>query len=208
MRTLGLAFSLVGSMACAGRSARLETVDPHTEIPERRPPAISVDPTTRLPEPAATANARAALLVLSSPHELERVRQTVQQFFRALVHEVPTDLDALLTDQAWLDAAAGRLPARNAFRARFAQLDFSPLRGVMLYREPDLEIYRARDARALAAARSLPDDLRADEVLVRVHLAVSHAGKQRLFADEVTLTLRTVERGFRIARVAEDTPVP
>jgi hypothetical protein len=207
MRTLGLACALLAA-ACAGRGVRLETADPHAEPPPRRPPAIAVDPTTRLPEPAAAANTRAALLVLASPHELELVRQTVHSFFRALVNEIPADLDALLTDQAWLDATSGRLPARNAFRARFAQLDFSPLRGVMLYREPDLEIYRARDARALSAARSLPEDLRADEVFVRVHLAVSHAGKQRLFSDEVALTLRADENGFRVARVAEDTPVP
>ena len=82
------------------------------------------------------------------------VRDTVQRFFRAIVNEVPAELDALLADQAWLDATSGRIPARNGFRARFAQLDYSPLRGVTLYREPELEIYRAREARALASARA------------------------------------------------------
>lgn len=132
----------------------------------------------------------------------------VARFFTALVNEAPGDLDQLLTEQAWLDTTTGRTPARNTLRGRLAQLDFAPLRGVMLYREPELEIYRASDARVLAAARAVPEDLRADEIFVRVHVTVSHAGKVRLFSDQVALTLRAEPSGLRISQIAEDTPVP
>jgi hypothetical protein len=207
MKTWMALWALVG-VACTARAARFETADPHDEPPLRKPPGVAVDPATRLPDIATHGPSRSPLLVLSSPRELSAVHETVQRFFRAVVSEAPSDLDALLSDQAWLDATSGRLPARNAFRSRFAQLDFSGLRGVMLYRESDLEIYRAPDARALSAARALPEDLGPDEVFVRVRIAVSHAGKLRLFSDEMALTLRSEADGFRISRIAENTPVP
>lgn len=207
MRT-PLALLMFVSAACGSRTARFETADVHEKTLQRRPPAIAIDPISELPSPATRGSTEATLVVLSAPRELSAIRETVQRFFRAVVSETPADLDALLADQAWLDASSGRLPARNAFRSRFAQLDFSGLRGVMLYRERDMQVYRASDARALSTARTVPDDLRADEVFVRVPLAVSHAGKLRLFSDEVTLTLRADLGGFLIHRITENTPVP
>lgn len=198
----------LASAGCAAGTPKLETADPHAKPPPRRPPGISVNPAPRLPAPAASGESRATLLVLSSPHALARARETVQRFFQAIVSEAPAELDELLADQAWLDATSGRSPAKNALRTRLAQLDFSGLRGVILYSDRDVEIYRGTDAPALAAARSLPEGLRKDEVFVRVRLAVSHAGKVRLFSDEMAFTLRPDGDGFRILRVAENTPVP
>lgn len=194
--------------ACLSGSPKFPTSDPLIEPAVRRAPGVAVDPALRPPPARPYGEARERLLVLSTPRELARVRQTVQRFFDAVVHETPAELDSLLAEPSFLDAVSGRLPARNGFRARFAQLDFSGLLGVSLYRERDLEIYGARDARRLALARSVPDDLGADEVFVRVRLAIAHAGKSRLFSDEMSLVLRSDETGYKIVRVAENTPVP
>ncbi|HEY8944723.1 MAG TPA: hypothetical protein VIM73_10695 [Polyangiaceae bacterium] len=206
MRALLLLVS--SAFACGPQNARFETADPHATPPPRRPPGVAVDPAARLPAPVPGGTSHSALLVLSSPRGLSAVHETLQRFFEAMVAEAPTELDALLSEQAWLDASSGRVPARNAFRSRFAQLDFTALRGVTLYRDGDLEIYRAPDVRGLAATRSVPEDLKPDEVFVRVRLVVSHSGKLRLFSDEMSLTLRSEASGFRISRISENTPVP
>lgn len=194
--------------ACLSSGAQFETADPHGEVPARRAPGVAVERALRWPPARPAADASEPLVVLATPRELAAVRDTVQRFFQALVSERPAELDALLGEPASLDATSGRLPARNAFRARFAQLDYSGLLGVTLYRERELEIYGARDARLLSVARAVPDDLGADEIFVRVRLAVAHAGKSRLFSDEMALTLRPSARGYLIVRVAENTPVP
>jgi hypothetical protein len=139
---------------------------------------------------------------------LAAARGTVDRFFRALVAESPNELDALLTEQAQLDSSTGRQPARGALRSRFLQLDYTALRGVPLYRESDVEIYRRKDSERLQAERNLPTDLAVDQLFVRVRLSVSHAGKSRVLSDEMGFSLRPERDGYRIVNIREDTPVP
>jgi len=146
--------------------------------------------------------------VLNSPRSDAVARATVARFFRALVSESTETLDALVSEQAFIDSSGNRQPARGALRSRFVQLDYTLLRGVPLYRDVDVELYRYEDAEALRALRSLPSDLAKDQLFVRVRLNVSHAGKTRLLADEMAFALRPDQDDFRIVSIREDAPVP
>lgn len=194
--------------ACSGGAARFPTTDPNEEPPRRRPPGIAVDPVSRLPEAKSRSDARATLVVLAAPRSATLARGIVARYFQALVGEAPEALDALLSEQAFIDTSGNRQPARGALRSRFLQLDYTALRGVPLYRDADLEIYRAEDADALRAARALPADIGKDQLYVRVRLSVAHAGKTRVFANEMGFLLRPEQEEWRIVSIREDTPVP
>jgi hypothetical protein len=198
----------LGAVACAAPAARFATTDPNSEPPPRVPPGVAVDPVSRLPGASPRGSSDTSLLVLAAPRRLAAARGTVDRFFRALIAESASDVDALLSEQAQLDAATGRQPARGALRSRFLSLDYTALRGVPLYRESDVEIYRRKDSESLLAERSLPSDLAADQLFVRVRLSVSHAGKNRLLADEMGFFLRPERDSYRIVSIREDTPVP
>ena len=194
--------------ACAAPAANFETTDPGAERPPRLAPGVAVDPVLRLPDASARGTSDSPVLVLTAPRRLSVARATVDRFFRALVAESPSDVDLLLSEQAQLDSSSGRQPARSALRSRFLQVDFSPLRGVPLYREQDVEVYRRRELESLQTERALPPDLGADQLFVRVRLNVSHAGKNRVLADEMGFFLRPEGDGYRIVSIREDTPVP
>jgi hypothetical protein len=193
---------------CAAPAARFATRDPSEPAAPRRPPGVAVDPVSSLPAPRARGSTSSPLLVLSTPREASAALDAIERFFRGLVAESPEAVDAVLTDQAFLDATSGRQPARGALRSRILQLDYTALRGVPLYGERDVEIYRPEDASELQSSRNLPADMARDQLLVRVHLSVSHAGKNRLFADEMSFFLRPEGEGYRIATIRESTPVP
>lgn len=148
------------------------------------------------------------MLVLATPRSPGAALATVERFFRGLVAESPETIDSVLSDQASLDGSSGKQPARGALRARILQLDYTALRGVPLYRARDVEIFRSEDAAALQATRGLPTDLAADQLLVRVQLSSSHAGKNRLLSDEMSFFLRPEGAGYRIVTIRENTPVP
>lgn len=198
----------VGLGACA-RDARFATTDPNEPMPNsRRAPGVLSDPVSRLPAAQSNAEADDALLVLSAPHSVGLARSTLARFFRALVNESPEGVDAVLTEQASIESTSGKQPARGALRSRFVQLDYGPLRGVPLFRDNDVEVYRFEDAERLRTARALPTELSRGDLLVRVRLSVSYAGKTRVLADHMDFLLRPERTQYRIATIHEDTQVP
>jgi hypothetical protein len=202
---------LVGTllMSCGTRSASFPTSDPNEPAKPRVAPGITVDPVLQLPGATSSSSTATGLAVLSTPRGVSAVQRTIARFFRAMVSEAPEELDAVLSDQAFIDSSAGRQPARGALRSRFAQLDYTVLRDVPLYREQDVEIYRPTDAQALASYRAaLPSELPKDQIFVRVRLAVSYAGKSRVLPDEMGFFLRPDRDQYRIASLREDPPIP
>ena len=130
--------------------------------------------------------------------------ETIEHFFRALVAEAPEAVDAVLAEPSFFDSSAGRQPARGALRSRILQFDYTALRGVPLYREDEIEVFRREDQAALEGARALASELEADQLLLRVHLSVSHAGKTRLLPDQMSFFLRPDGDGYRIVTIRED----
>jgi hypothetical protein len=195
-------------LAGCSASARFPTTDPNAEHRAPRPAGIAIDPVSRLPPAKGQGSSEATLLVLNSPRSAKLARNLVARFFQALVGETPEGFDAMFSDQAFIEASGNRQPARSALRSRILQFDYTALRGVPLYRDADIEIYRYEDAAALRAARALPADLGKDQLFVRVRVNVSHAGKTRLFADEMGFLLRPEQDDYRIVSIREDAPVP
>jgi hypothetical protein len=181
-----------------------------TEFPEtpRRAPGIAVDPLSELPRPTQAAEAEAGLNVLTPPADAGRARGIVRQFFRAAVAENAEDLEPLIAQQAWLESGGTRQPARAFWRTRMSQLDYGTLAGQLIYREAQVETYRAEDATRLGPNRRIPTDIKDDEILVRVPIAVSWTGRTRLFGDEVVFRVRPSGSRYEITEIVEDFRLP
>jgi hypothetical protein len=205
---LGVGAAALALVACAGKSARFPTTDPAAEPPPRRAPGVAVDPETAWPAPSRTADTGEGVTVLTAPRDLDRARALVDDFFLAVTLESGEVLDQVLTHDAYLESSSGRQPARVAWRSRFTQFDYGALRAAPLYRREDLETYRGSDRQALGPSRQLPAQMQPDEVFVRVRLDVTHAAKNRLFADELGFLLRPSGEGYRIANISEDFRAP
>jgi len=117
-------------------------------------------------------------------------------------------MDPLLAPQAFVDTASGRQPARAFWQSRFTVLDYTELRGQQLFREAELETFRAEDVARLPASRRPTLELAADEVAVRVPIRISWAGRARLFGDELLFRLQPAGSRFEIAEISEDFRLP
>jgi len=127
---------------------------------------------------------------------------------RAAVSEASERMELLLAPQAVVETGAGRQPARSFWQSRFAQLDYTELKGQLLFREADIETFRAEDLSRLPPNRRLGLDLGEDEVAIRVPIHVSWAGKTRLFGDELLFRLQPAGARFEIQEINEDFRLP
>ncbi len=175
---------------------------------ERHAPGVTEARSVVLPSPVRVGSSREQLLLLRAPPATEQARETVREFLRAAVNEASDRLELLLADQAYVDTASGRQPARTFWQIRFSQLDYTELRGQLLFRDADLQTFRAEDLARLPANRRMPLELGDDEVAVRVPLRISYAGRTRLFGDELLFRLQPNGPRFEIAEISEDFRLP
>ncbi len=153
-------------------------------------------------------NSRDQWLVLRAPAASGLAREAVRDFLRATVNEALDRMDPLLAPQAFVETASGRQPARSFWQSRFTVLDYTELRGQLLFREADLETFRAEDLARLPAARRPSIELSAEEIAVRVPIRVSWAGRTRLFGDELLFRLQPTGTRYEIAEITEDFRLP
>lgn len=158
--------------------------------------------------PVRQGSTRDQLLTLRAPAGAELARSVVREFLRAAVNETPSRLELLLAPDAFVDTGAGRQPARAFWQTRMAQLDYTELRGQLLFRDSEVQTFRAEDLLRVPAGRRLPLELREDEVAVRVPIRVSWAGRTRLFGDELLFRLQPAAARFEIAEISEDFRLP
>jgi hypothetical protein len=175
---------------------------------ERRAPGVAETRSAELPEPVRAGDSSAQLLLLRAPAAAELARSAVRDFMRATVSEAPERLDALLSAQAVVDTGAGRQPARSYWRSRFSQLDYTELKGQLLFRDSDLQTFRAEDLTRLPSNRRIPLELSDDEIAVRVPIRVSWTGRTRLFGDELLFRLQPAGSTFEIVEINEDFRLP
>ncbi|HTA91153.1 MAG TPA: hypothetical protein VK745_16315 [Polyangiaceae bacterium] len=193
---------------CAARTPQFVTSSSVAADAKRRPPGVAEPRAPVSPEPTRSGDAQDELILLRAPAAPELARQVVRSFLRAAVNETPERLELLLAPQAFIDTSGGRQPARSFWRTRLSQLDYTELKGQLLFRDSDLETFRAEDLARLPAGRRIPLELGVDEVAVRVPIRVSWAGRTRLFGDELVFRLQPAGSRFEIAEISEDFRLP
>jgi hypothetical protein len=196
------------TLSCAARTPLFATNASVDRDARRHPPGVSETHASVLPEPARSGDAPDELVLLRAPAAPELARQVVRSFLRAAVNETPDRLEVLLAPQAFIDTSGGRQPARSFWRARLSQLDYTELKGQLLFRDSDLETFRAEDLARLPTGRRIPLELGEDEIAVRVPIRVSWAGRTRLFGDELVFRLEPAGARFEIAEISEDFRLP
>jgi|SRR6188768_511670 len=200
---LGLCLSCAGAQPAAGTSgASAASVAP------RRAPGVPEQHSEVLPEPSLVGNTRDQWLVLRAPAASGLARETVRDFLRATVNEALERMDPLLAPQATVDTGSGKQPARSFWQSRFSVLDYTELRGQLLFREADLETFRAEDLARLPTGRKFPIELAADEIAVRVPIRLSWTGRARLFGDELLFRLQPTGTRYEIAEISEEFRLP
>src|SRR4051812_426385 len=164
-RLLRLAAALAlagGALGCARTPQFASTAEPAARN-QRRAPGIAPQRSFTPVDPVRQGNTRAEVLSLRAPSGAELARSAVRDFLRAAVTEAPARLELLLAPDAVVDTGAGRQPARSFWQTRLAQLDYTELRGQLLFREGDLETFRAEDLSRMPAGRRPALELRENE---------------------------------------------
>ncbi len=197
----------VACLSCAARPTELASSAGPVRS-ERRAPGVLEVQRVELPDPVRRGDSRTQLLLLRAPAVTARARDTVRAFLRAAVDETPERLELLLSPDAFVDTGAGRQPARAFWQTRMAQLDYTELKGQVLFRDTDVQTFCAEDLLRIPAGRRISLELAPDEVAVRVPIRVSWAGKPRLFGDELLFRLQLTGTRFEIAEISEDFRLP
>ena len=169
---------------------------------------MAVDPQAALPAATPAAATEKGLVVLSSPPDPTRARDTVRRFFNAVAREAADDIDRLVGADAWVETGAQRQPVRGFWRARFAQLDYGELGREVVYRDSELETFRPDDLERMGSGRPSFIETRQGDLVVRAKIRLSWKGRSRLFGDELVFLLRPDGDRFLIAEIAEDFRLP
>jgi hypothetical protein len=200
------AFALCSS--CAHERAPAASVAASEGSAPRRAPGVAELRSEVMPEPVSSGSSRDQWLVLRAPAAGGLAREAVRDFLRAAVNEALERMDPLLSAQAIVDTGSGKQPARAFWQSRFTVLDYTELRGQLLFRETDLETFHAEDLARLPVGRRPAIELAADELAVRVPIRVSWAGRARLFGDELLFRLRPAGARYEIAEIDEEFRLP
>lgn len=199
--------------ACAGcgggKSPRFASVSAFPEEP-RRAPGVAVDPNLEPPPAGVDATTSEGLVVLKEPADPEAARDIVREFFRAVASASFEKVEPLIGEESWLQAGAmmGRQRARDFWRQRMSRLDYAALGGAPIYRDSEMETYRAQDLGRMRPPRSLNVGVQGQDVVVRVPIVSPRAGKTRLFGDEILFVLRPDQGRYSIIEMSEDFQLP
>jgi hypothetical protein len=201
------------ALACATseRGPRFATSASFPELP-RQPPSFAPEPAPSVAEPpsalGSTVEGSTTTRVIV-PLDPEAARETVSRFFVAVLLESSRDLSPLFAAQAWVTTDGNRQPAAGAWRARFAQLDYTSLSGRIVAAPQTLRTYTF-GAAGRAKRDGVPPPAGPAEVVVVARPGLSWAGKTRLFGEELAFRLRPKpdSPGYEIAEIVEDFRLP
>ncbi|MCU0690617.1 MAG: hypothetical protein MUF54_04385 [Polyangiaceae bacterium] len=199
---------LVGCSTIDG--ARFRTA---SELPDepRKPDGVAVDLEGASPAPKDADSTTNTLVILQEPVHADLALDVVRRFFRAVAQEDLDAIRALMSSNASLGpiSSAGGPPAAPQWERRLRRLDYDGLGGEPVFRESTVQTYRHRDLGELVAGRpSPPPNMGPDDVLIRVPIARTRIGVDRLFGDEILFLLRRIERQYQIRTMYEDFQPP
>lgn len=178
----------------------------------RRPDGVAIDPTSSPPPARDQAEARDGLVTLRTPLGIDRAIVTVNELFRKIVLEDSEGLEALFTRDALAvtttspGAGPGQTPQATLWwQQRFRRLDYTKLAGETIFREAELEIYRAEDALDTPPHPAIRlEALNDNDVVIRAPILTSRVGADRLLGDEIIFWLRRDNDRYKIYRIVED----
>ncbi len=104
----------------------------------------------------------------------------------------------------------GQTPSAALFwEQRFRKFDYGKLAGEVVYREAELEIYRADDVLEAPPHRAIrTESLNDNDVVIRAPVVTARSGQERLFGEEVVFWLRRDGERYKIFRLLEDFQIP
>jgi hypothetical protein len=178
---------VVFAPACAARPLR--TLDAPPEAPRT---GIPVDPVSSIPKPTDNAGAKEGVVTLRTPIATEAVMAIVHRLFEAFHGKSTTPLEGDLDDPV-VDLREEKTYSRSSFisymnsvrlKAPFDQLEVD-----QMYRAQDVEVW-GRDELGVPGRPLRPANMAADDLLVRIPIAMPRVGADVLFGEEIRLLLR------------------
>ncbi|WP_437542957.1 hypothetical protein WME97_31825 [Sorangium sp. So ce367] len=176
----------------------------------RRPDGVALDPASTPPPPTNQADVEDSVVTLRTPLGIGAALDVVDEFFRRVVAEDGEALSELLTRDALAihtgSGGSGQPPSAGLWwEQRFRRLEYGKLAGEPVYRESDLQIFRAEDALAAPHHPAIQlETLDDQDVVIRVPIATARVATDRLLGDEIVVWLRRDGPRFRIYRLLED----
>lgn len=210
------------SWGCA--AAQPATFETASRLPdeERHPDGVAVDLPNARPETRSSATTGDAVVALRTPLGVDAARRTVRAFFDAVLREDLTALTARLVPGAQVEdlhpstgvakaKPTKRQEARSLWNQRFRKLAYEALESRVVYREADVETFRAGELdRQPPSMATLTEDARPsltnDDLLLRVPIITPTVGSERLFGDEIFFWLRRHGDRYVIYHLAEPFP--
>jgi len=185
-------------------------------------PGIAVDFPTVPPSARNAASAADRVVALQTPLGVEAATTALKAFFRSVLEENATALGVVVT----ADAVVQDLPEAGTVRAgqptrsrealnfwaqRFRQRDYGRLAAELVFRESDVELFRAGLLERLpsllgAVAAEKLDGMAETDLLLRVPILTGAVRSEQLFGKEIYLWLRRAGDRYVIYHLAEPFP--
>lgn len=208
------AAALAGS-ACSGAPLSMKTADELGDDAPRRPDGVAIDPASATFGPRERAGSDEGVVTLRSPLGVDLAAALIGDFFSRVVVEDDDGLEALFTRDAIAITGAGsggmgQTPAALLWwEQRFRRLDYGKMAGEVVFRESELEVYRAEDVLEAPPHRAIRTEaLNDNDVIIRAPIVTARSGTERLFGDEIVFWLRRDGDGYKIFRLMEEFQVP
>jgi hypothetical protein len=183
---------------------------PEVSGERRRPDGVAIDPASAPPPAMDRATAGDGLVTLRTPLGIDLAVGAVAEFFKRIALEDSEGLGALLTRDALAITPSaggqGQTPSAGLWwEQRFRRLDYGKLSGEPIYRESEIEIYRAEDVLEASPHPAVQTQaLDENDVIIRVPIVTARVGADRLLGDEIVIWLRRDGARFKIYRLLED----
>lgn len=178
--------------------------------PARRPDGVVIDPESAPPSARDRAPTDDGMVTLRSPLGPEVAIDTVRELFRRVVARNMENLSELFTPNAQpISGVPGGYgvpdKAWDWWSQRSKRLDYTKLSGEVLFRDGDIEIFRADGTETPPPHPAIRTDaLDETDVVLRVTMIAGTSGTDRYFGDTIVFWLRRDGDTYKIYRQLED----
>lgn len=209
-----LALTLASGLLACGASSRppsYPTTDRHEEA-RRLPDGVALDPLSAPTPPTSRGESPSpGPVALRPPLPIEAAVGVLRRSLEAITQQDMAALQPLLAPRgAWLNPQSNTsAPLATHFRERIRRLDYGQLTGIPLIREADAEVYTADDLAGAPPGRPpRPQEMKPEDVLLKVRILTPRLGADRLFGDELLVLLRPEQGSYQILRWQEEFQIP